>query len=132
MSSDYCGVSLSQSNSFEAARTQCCVRENDEATSTGDCDSSKWPKGPAFNAIINFAEHENDWLKSFQSAWWIATENGHEGLVRTGTGNGKKKQMNKRGRSKKGGQKKRGSKSSKRGSKRSRGKKGRGRKLFLI
>lgn len=72
-SSDYCGVQLTQSGSFETARNQCCNRENDDATSTGDCDSSKWPKGPAFGAILTFAEHEKEWLKHFQDAWWTAT-----------------------------------------------------------
>ena len=48
----------------------------------GDCDSSKWPKGPAFGAILSFAQNEDTWLKQFTKAWSIATQNGHPNLVR--------------------------------------------------
>lgn len=55
---EYCGAEINNTMKFGAARTQCCKLENDTTTSTGDCDSSKWPKGPAFGAVIDFAEDE--------------------------------------------------------------------------
>lgn len=74
--SDYCGTTITEPGTFGEARGQCCAQENATTTSEGDCDSSKWPKGPAFGAVIDFAEREKDWLKFYQQAWWTATENG--------------------------------------------------------
>jgi len=69
---------------FTSGRNQCCKLENDDADlqSEGDCDSSKWPKGPAFNAVIDFAESEKAWLRFYTMAWWTATENGFDDLER--------------------------------------------------
>lgn len=64
--SDYCGVDITDPVSFEDGRDHCCVDENARNTSTGDCDSSKWPKGPAFGAILSFAQKEETWLKFYQ------------------------------------------------------------------
>lgn len=60
---DYCGADINNTLSFEDGRNLCCVNEGDD--STGDCDASKWPKGPAFNSILDFADRENDWIKNF-------------------------------------------------------------------
>jgi len=60
---------------FEAVKEACCA--NAHPDSTGDCDSSQWPKGQAFPNVLTFAADENQWLESFAQAWKIATENGH-------------------------------------------------------
>lgn len=81
---DYCGIDITEPMNFTAGRNQCCLLENDDADlqSEGDCDSSKWPKGPAFNAVIDFAESEKAWLRFYTMAWWTATENGFDDLER--------------------------------------------------
>lgn len=79
---DYCGAEISQKIDFADGRTQCCKLENATSESTGDCDSAKWPKGPAFGAVVDFAESERTWLKFYTAAWWTATQNGHDDLVR--------------------------------------------------
>jgi len=56
-------------------REACCANEG--AASSGDCDSSSWPKGPAFPMVLAFAANETEWLDSYVQAWKIATENGH-------------------------------------------------------
>ena len=59
-------------------RDDCCINEGPE--SHGDCDSSEWPKGPAFNDIMHFGGDEDAWLDTFSIAWKIAIENGHYDL----------------------------------------------------
>lgn len=78
------------------------MNENTTSTSSGDCDSAKWPKGPAFRAVLTFAANEGHWLREYTRAWWIATENGHnkDSLVRLGMMD---KRRGRRGRGKKGG-----------------------------
>lgn len=66
---DYCGANItSRRGDF---RDTCCSGE--QSTSTGDCDSAGWPKGPAFNAVLKYAASEKAWLKDFARAWWIST-----------------------------------------------------------
>jgi len=60
---------------FEAVQDKCCANQHED--STGDCDSSQWPKGQAFRNILDFAANETMWHDSFAEAWEIATENGH-------------------------------------------------------
>lgn len=52
---EYCGVNISQPIQFSEGRGHCCQGENARNTSEGDCDSSKWPKGKAFGAVLSFA-----------------------------------------------------------------------------
>jgi hypothetical protein len=122
--------------SFEDGRNQCCVGENEDGNSTGDCDSSKWPKGPAFGAILTFAEHEKIWLRDFAKAWSIAVNNGHENLVSIVQMEKRRKKKEMRKKQKKQRSKKMKSKSgatttTTTRSKRGRGR-GRGRNLLLI
>lgn len=56
-------------------RKACCAAEG--TASSGDCDSSSWPKGPAFPMVLEFAANEIAWLDNYVKAWKIATENGH-------------------------------------------------------
>lgn len=51
----------------------CC--KND--ATIDDCDSSKWPKGEAFGAMLRFAGNEARWISTYTFAWWLATENGY-------------------------------------------------------
>lgn len=88
---DYCGTSITEAGSFEQARGQCCANTN--AT---DCDASKWPKGPAFGAMLSFARDEDQWLKFYKTAWKIATTNGHSSLVLTSKFEKKVKQKRER------------------------------------
>lgn len=78
---NFCGQSETKLG-FDDARGHCCA--NEDAQSVGDCDSSKWPKGPAFRAVLTFAANQHAWLMQYTRAWWIATENGHakEGLLK--------------------------------------------------
>lgn len=62
-------------SNFQDMRKACCANEGD--ASSGDCDSSQWPKGPAFPMVLSFAADENLWLENYVQAWKIATENGH-------------------------------------------------------
>ena len=80
---NFCGQSNNELG-FEDGRKQCCMNEG--SSSVGDCDSAKWPKGPAFRAILTFAANEGHWLREYTRAWWIATENGHnkDSLIRLG------------------------------------------------
>lgn len=117
-SSDYCGVDLTEPASFATARDHCCKDENVRATSEGDCDSSKWPKGKAFGAVLSFAQSEANWLRFYTKAWWIATQRGASDLgfpANPSKGNrakGRKRRgggrKNKGGGKKKGGQRKKG------------------------
>lgn len=50
--------------------------------STGDCDRAAWPKGVAFGKMLKWASNEQDWLKDFRKAWWIATQNGYNMTLR--------------------------------------------------
>lgn len=73
-----CGVEVPNKgpdSRFEAVQNKCCANQHDD--STGDCDSSQWPKGQAFRNILDFAANETMWHNSFAEAWEIATENGH-------------------------------------------------------
>ena len=78
--SEYCGVQITEPGSFELARDKCCPNESSAATSSGDCDSSKRPKGPAFEAVLSFAQNEDAWLREYIKAWSIATQNGYSQL----------------------------------------------------
>lgn len=60
---------------FTEVKDACCVNQHPE--STGDCDSSAWPKGQAFSHVLKFAANEDAWLKSYAQGWKILTENGH-------------------------------------------------------
>jgi hypothetical protein len=77
-----CGMEVKhrreKKSKFMGMREACCANEG--ATSSGDCDSSAWPKGPAFPMVLAFAADENKWLTSYVKAWKLATENGHLGL----------------------------------------------------
>lgn len=75
---DYCGASITKPGNFMEARAQCCANTNNL-----DCDASKWPKGPAFGAMLSFARDEESWLNFYTKSWLIATTNGQEGLVQT-------------------------------------------------
>jgi len=59
-------------------RKVCCAAEG--VASSPDCDSSSWPKGPAFREVLAFAADETVWLDNYVQAWKIATENGHYDL----------------------------------------------------
>jgi len=58
-----CGAAIQKG--FEAQRNMCCAKENTTSASSGDCDASKWPKGPAFGAILTFAAREDMWIKTY-------------------------------------------------------------------
>jgi len=75
---DLCGKKIpsrGKESRFLEVKNACCVNQSSE--STGDCDSSQWPKGQSFPNILTFAANENQWLESFAQAWKIATENSH-------------------------------------------------------
>jgi len=55
-------------------RGVCC--KNEDADSVGDCDAMNWPKGIAFDHVLKFAGHENEFYKAFLEAWKVAVENG--------------------------------------------------------
>ena len=44
--------------------------------SIGDCDAFNWPKGPAFDRILEMARDEKVFYARFLAAWKRATENG--------------------------------------------------------
>lgn len=78
-----CGTEIparGKESKFEKVKEACCA--NAHPDSTGDCDSSAWPKGQAFSHVLLFAADEQQWLESFAQAWKIATENGHLDLLR--------------------------------------------------
>merc|ERR1712151_1369177 len=78
-----CGTEIparGKESKFEKVKEACCA--NAHPDSTGDCDSSAWPKGQAFSHVLLFAADEQQWLESFSQAWKIATENGHLDLLR--------------------------------------------------
>jgi len=52
-----------KTSNFNEMRQTCCA--NIGAASSGDCDSSNWPKGPAFPHVLAFAADENQWLQSY-------------------------------------------------------------------
>ena len=55
-------------------RGACCNDERED--SIGDCDAMNWPKGPAFDFILLFAQKEHEFYKWYLAAWKRATENG--------------------------------------------------------
>jgi len=55
-------------------RSACCVAEDKD--SLGDCDAFNWPKGPAFNDMIKFAQSNEIFYTAYLKAWKLATENG--------------------------------------------------------
>ena len=59
-------------------RNACCSSE--DASSYGDCDSSRKPEGPAVTAVAKFAGRESKWLDDYLDAWKIATNNGYDTL----------------------------------------------------
>jgi hypothetical protein len=80
-SGNLCGQEVKKkekATNFQGMREACCANEGTD--SSGDCDSSAWPKGPAFPMVLAFAADENLWLESYAQAWKLATENGHMGL----------------------------------------------------
>lgn len=44
----YIADSKEKGNKFTLIREECCAHESDDVESTGDCDSSSWPKGQFF------------------------------------------------------------------------------------
>lgn len=75
---DICGKQIpkrGKESKFLAVKDACCVNQSSE--STGDCDSSQWPKGQSFSNVLTFAADENQWLESYRQAWKVTTENGH-------------------------------------------------------
>lgn len=57
---NFCGQSNTNLD-FGTGRAQCCGGEG--SSSVGDCDSAKWPKGPAFRSVLTFAANEGHWLR---------------------------------------------------------------------
>lgn len=70
---DFCGVPAGRHGGF-GFRAICCKEE--PADSIGDCDAFNWPKGVAFDRILEFAGHEDRFYAEFLKAWKAATENG--------------------------------------------------------
>lgn len=86
---DYCGLSAEDftalnnqkwgkdaiiRSKLERMRPECCTHER--ADSFGDCDSFRWPKGPAMNHMIKFVKDTDVFYKAYLKAWKQATENG--------------------------------------------------------
>ena len=57
---DYCGMTNAP-RGFH--RKECC--KDEPKNSDGDCDSMKWPKGPAFNRILGFAESNKNFYAAY-------------------------------------------------------------------
>jgi len=58
----------------EEIRPTCC---KDEMVGTfGDCDSFNWPKGPAMVKMLEYANSNDEFYRSYLKAWKVATENG--------------------------------------------------------
>jgi len=72
MKNSFCG--LKNANRGGDLRGACCVAE--DKNSLGDCDSFRWPKGPAFNDIIRMAMTNDRFYTAYLKAWKIGTENG--------------------------------------------------------
>eukprot|EP00971_Amphidinium_carterae_P142438 2821561-Amphidinium_carterae.1 len=58
-------------------RENCCDGERDNDIDCGDFEE---PEGPAFDAVLDFAEDEQAWLTAFEAAWTKATENGFNNM----------------------------------------------------
>ena len=55
-------------------RDLCCGKEAGNAAGNGDdCDSVNWPKGPAFNSILEMAANETTFYENYRAAWARAT-----------------------------------------------------------
>lgn len=81
LSGNLCGQDVKRrdkASGFKELRKECCA--NEDPASTGDCDSSTWPKGPCFRSVLEFAADATRWLDHYVQAWKVATENGHLGL----------------------------------------------------
>jgi len=57
---DYCGLKNAGKGDMRGA---CCIMEPKD--SVGDCDSFRWPKGPAFNRILSFAESNKNFYAAY-------------------------------------------------------------------
>ncbi|CAE7193579.1 APX5 [Symbiodinium sp. KB8] len=72
---EYCG---GQPPEPRQERQRCCGPQQ------GDCGRRDDPRGPAAQAVLNFAADETAWLEAFTRAWTKAVENGQTNLKSLG------------------------------------------------
>jgi hypothetical protein len=77
----YCGGTGFNEASFGIERSWCCMRHTSDCTprsagGTGVNGDSLVPRGPAAQAVHEFAANEDLWLGEFKSVWKLATETG--------------------------------------------------------
>lgn len=80
-SNAFCGTSVTESQDDDAERDHCCATQAGISSGGGDdnendCDDEEDPKGPAIDAVMDFAASEENFITGYTQAWWLATENG--------------------------------------------------------
>jgi len=79
---EFCGTTtFLGADDFAGQRALCCGEEfNRREHASIDCGLVVSPQGPAADEVARFANNENAWIKTFRTAWEIATTNGFDSL----------------------------------------------------
>ena len=74
---EFCGVDLKDDTSKTPGTSQCCLHAGRVCL---NCDYNRFPQGPAYLDVADFARDIHMFYRYFRMAWNIATENAFTGL----------------------------------------------------